>query len=78
MTPQEIYDHKRKWLMASYFKSHTHSDIRSDVKDWLKSNCFKHRYDLKTFTDIYGDTVRFELEEDFTAFNEWYKERING
>lgn len=75
MTPQEIVDYKRRWIMASYFESHVHSDNRSAVTEWLKNNCFKHRYDLKTFTDIYGDTARFELEEDFNAFNEWYKNR---
>ena len=75
-SPQAVSDHKRKWLMASYFASHVHSDYRSRVKDWCKANCFKWRYDIKTFTNVYEDTVRFELEEDFTGFNEWYKELI--
>ena len=73
MLPQEISDHKRKWMMASYYEAHTHTDLRSPIKYWCKIHCFKWRWDLKTFTEIYGDTVRFELEEDFTAFNEWYK-----
>ena len=32
MTPQEISDHKRKWIMASYYESHVHSDYRIGVK----------------------------------------------
>jgi len=78
MTPQEIVAHKNKWRMASYFVSHTHSDLRSEATQWCKDHCFQWRYDIKHFTDIYGDTVRFELEEDFTAFNEWYQERMYG
>ena len=78
MNPQEVSDHKRKWMMASYFESHTHTDNRSLVIEWCKDHCFQWRYDVKRFTDIYGDTVRFELEEDFTAFNEWYKDRGKG
>ena len=78
MTPQEISDHKRKWIMASYYESHVHSDYRSAVVDWCKDNCFQWRFDIKRFTESYGDTVRFELEEDFQAFNEWYREKRHG
>ena len=77
MTPQEISDHKRKWIMANYFESHTHTDLRSDVYSWCKQHCFQWRFDIKNFTDIYGDTVRFELKEDFDSFNEWYEEKWN-
>lgn len=78
MNPQEVSDHKRKWIMASYFESHTHTDNRSLVIEWCKDHCFQWRYDIKRFTDVYGDTVRFELKEDFIAFNEWYKGGLNG
>ena len=77
MTPQEISDYKRKWIMANYFESHTHTDLRSDVYSWCKQHCFQWRFDIKNFTDIYGDTVRFELKEDFDSFNEWYEEKWN-
>lgn len=72
MTPQEITDHKRKWMMASYYESTVHTDLRSQVREWCKDHCFQWRYDIKHFTDVYFDTVRFELEEDFYAFNLWY------
>jgi len=63
--------------MANYFESHTHTDLRSEVYSWCKEHCFQWRFDIKNFTDIYGDTVRFELKEDFDGFNEWYEEQWN-
>ncbi len=75
MTPQEIVSHKARWMMANYYESHTHTDLRRDVLEWCKAHCFQWRFDFKRFTDVYADTVRFELEEDFTAFNEWYRGR---
>lgn len=77
MSPQEISDYKRKWMMASYYESHTHTDLRSAVTEICKDQCFQWRYDIKRFTGVYQDTVRFELEEDFISFNKWYKEKKN-
>ena len=74
MSPQEISDHKRGWMMANYFECHTHSDVRRDVTAWCKENIFKWRYDIKRFTDIYEDSVRFESDDDLRAFSEWYGE----
>ena len=73
MTPQEIDDYKRVWRMGSYFERHTHSDLRNDCKEWCKENCETHQWDMKIFTDIYGDTVRFELESHLVEFDKWYK-----
>jgi len=75
MTPQEITDHKRTWMMANYFESCIHSDYRDQATTWCKEHCFKWRYDIKRFTDVYEDSVRFELKEDYDAFNEWYWQR---
>ena len=41
MTPQQIVTHKNKWRMASYFVSHTHSDLRSEATQWCKDHCFQ-------------------------------------
>jgi hypothetical protein len=73
MTPQEIDEHKRVWRMGTPFVSSTHSDLRNDCIEWCKENCEQQQWDMKTFTDIYGDTVRFELENHFVEFNKWYK-----
>ncbi|HAW05962.1 MAG TPA: hypothetical protein DCW83_14850, partial [Saprospirales bacterium] len=73
MTPQEIDEHKRVWRMGTPFVSSTHSDLRNDCIEWCKENCEQQQWDMKIFTDIYGDTVRFELENHFVEFNKWYK-----
>ena len=75
MTPQEIDDHKRKWRKASYFQQHTHTDLRNDCVEWCKENCEKQEWDIKYYTDIYGDTIRFEFESHWNEFGEWYKTR---
>ena len=75
MTPQEISDYKRMWLMASYHPYKTHTDLRTECIDWCKANCQQQQWDIKRFTDIYGDTIRFELQMHYKAFDAWYKER---
>ena len=77
MTPLQIFDHKRKWMMGKHFEYETHTDLRSESFDWCKENCEKHQWSIKTFTDIYGDTFHFELEKDLSSFMAWYKERWN-
>lgn len=73
MTPQEINDYKNKWKMTAYFLVHVHSDDRAKVREWCKDFCFQWRYDIKTLTDNYTDTVSFQLSEDCDAFQEWYE-----
>ena len=73
MTPQEVTDYKNKWKMAAYFLVHVHSDNRAKVQAWCKDFCFQWRYDIKTLTDNYTDTVSFQLLEDCDAFQEWYE-----
>jgi len=73
MTPQEIVDYKRSWMMANHYESHIHTDRRSQIVTWLKENLSQETYDLKKFTDVYQDTVRFETCAAFLRFNEWYK-----
>ena len=74
MTPQERQDHKRKWRMASLYVCETHTDLRSMAKSWCKEKCEQHEWDLKQFTDVYGDTFRFEFKEHFEEFSAWYAE----
>jgi len=73
MTPQEIADHKRSWMMTNRYEGHIHTDRRSQTVTWLKENLSQETYDLKKFTDVYQDTVRFETCAAFLRFNEWYK-----
>lgn len=74
MTPNDICDFKRKWLMASYYQVFIHTDMRNRTKDWLKLNVPKHLHDVKTFTNVDEDCVRFENGKHFDQFATWYKE----
>lgn len=74
LTPQEICDYKFKWLNEPHFESTVHIDLRYAYKDWLKFWCSKHTYDIGYFSDVYFDTVHFEDEQDFLAFNKMYSE----
>ena len=76
MTPLEISDYKRSWLMAAHYEGYIHTDRRRETIDWLKANMCPGTYDLKQFTDVYQDTVRFETCAAFLRFNEWYKGNI--
>ena len=52
----------------------TPNDMRSRTKDWLKLNVPKHLHDVKTFTDVDEDCIRFENGKHFDQFATWYKE----
>lgn len=75
MTPQEIVDYKRAWMMASYFQCYTHSDVNRNVRMWLKDNLEPKYCDVKSYTNVYTDTVRFEKSRDCMRFIQWYKEK---
>lgn len=68
MLPTDISDYKRGWMMANYFKVTVHSDFRRESIEWCKGNLPQHVWDIKRFTDVYQDTIRFELEKDLLAF----------
>lgn len=69
MTPQEIHDYRMKWRYSSpnYIVT-THSDSRSDVKQWCKNHLQKQEWELVIWTDVYEDTVYFETLEMQTRF----------
>tara|TARA_B110000977_G_C11070843_1_gene489478 strand:- start:179 stop:424 length:246 start_codon:yes stop_codon:yes gene_type:complete len=75
MTPNDVCDFKRKWMMGSYYQVITCSDRRRLVKDWLKDNIPQHLHDIKTYTGSYEDCIRFENSKDFDKFSSWYKEK---
>jgi len=75
MTPQEISDYKRKWLMDSfYFEVKTHTDVRRECKGWCKLNCFKQEWGIENYTGVYQDTFVFHYGEDHTDFKGWYQD----
>ena len=73
MTPQEISDYKRNWLLEGiYSTADTHTDVRNQCKEWCKLNCFKQEWQLKFYTEVYQDTFAFHCCGDYIEFKEWY------
>lgn len=80
MTPQEIFDHKLKWI-GTAFNVEAHSDIFYECIAWCKKNCEQHQWSYSKYTDVYAHTFNFELKEHaldfYSNFNKWAKQYIN-
>jgi len=72
MTPQEIADYKRRWVVGSKYSLRIHSDRRREALDWCKINLSKQQWQHSKFTDVYEDTVSFESRVHYLYFLEWY------
>lgn len=75
MSPQEIFEYKRKWMQKNPSYVEIHSDARRDAKAWLKIHLDSHEYSHIQYTDIYEDTVFFENSVNSANFALWYKKR---
>lgn len=74
MTPLQIFEYKNKWMSTGNNNPVSfHSDYRSFVNDWCKSNLHKSQYMHSKFTDVYEDTVYFEFEKDAKLFSNYLK-----
>ena len=73
MTPQQIVDHKQKWMSKQPHAVELHSDYRSIGKDWCKGFLMQHQYVLKQYTDVYEDTWFFENQTDADDFTSCIK-----
>jgi hypothetical protein len=58
MTPQEIADHKLKWMPGHSVRLHSDLDVAG--KDWCRKNLERHEWSFKTWTAIYEHTFYFE------------------
>lgn len=77
MTPQEITDHKIRWMQGDTYVVAVHSDLDSQCTQWLKENVAKHQWNMYNYTDVYQHTYFFELKEDADKFAEHFKEWVN-
>ena len=73
MTPQEVHDHKMKWMPG--IEVPVHSDRAMVAKDWCKANLKQHQWRLKTYTDVYEHTFHFESSDDAISFAIKFTER---
>ena len=74
MTPIEIFEYKQRWMSSGYNHPVTyHSDYRGRAVNWCKAQLHKSKWNQKIFTDVYEDTVFFELEQDAFKFSNHMK-----
>lgn len=75
LTPQQISDYKRKWMMTDPYCVPIHSDLRDRGLTWCKSKLDKETWKHSKFTNVYEDTFYFEdhhagqvFEEEFISW----------
>lgn len=75
MTPLEIFEYKRKWMLESNGNPvRIHSDKRQEAKDWCKQNLSSYQWNISEFSDVYEDTFFFELSEESDLFSEEFRD----
>ena len=67
LTPIEIFEYKKRWQPKGY-KVRLHSDLRSQGKDYCKTQMFKHQWIITEYTNNYEDTFLFEYKQDADSF----------
>jgi len=75
MTPQEIWDHKRKWMPG--YEVVVHSDLRDRAEGWCKRNLDKQEYHIVPYTHVYAYTYRFENKNTGQQFEEEFIDWVN-
>jgi hypothetical protein len=75
MTPVEIFEYKMRWMPG--FQVPFHSDWRSQAVLYCKKNFPKERWAHTTYTDVYEDTMCFEVNQDADKFHIFMKKIQN-
>ena len=75
MTPQQITDHKNKWMPG--YEVRLHSDLESSGKDWCKQVMPKESWHFVKWTNVYEHTFRFEFIEAAQNFQMEFGEYAN-
>ena len=75
MTPQELFEYKRKWLSES--PNRVQVDIDSHIwgKDWCRKKLERHQWSFDKYTQPDDShTFSFESNEDASNFVKAYRE----
>ena len=75
MTPVEIFEYKQKWKPGNSVR--LHSDLRSNGKEFCKTQMHKHQWDISEFTNVYEDTYYFEYKQDANSFAAQWPKFVN-
>ena len=73
MTPQEITDHKQKWMSRLPHPVYTHSDCADKGKTWCRQNVKRESWSFKPWTNVYEHTFFFENDGDAEMFTRQFK-----
>jgi len=73
MIPIEIFEYKQRWQRAGGYAVRLHSDLRTQGKDFCKTQLMKQQWDFSQYTDNYEDTFHFEYKQDADAFRNKFK-----
>ena len=73
MTPLEIFEYKKRWQRAGGYAVRLHTDLRSQGKDFCKTQLKKPQWDFTYYTNVYEDTFYFEFKQDAVAFRNKFK-----
>jgi hypothetical protein len=75
MTPQEIFEYKRRWMQVSDYSVIVNEDLDFDGKRWCKAYLKQHQWNFIRFASIYEHTFCFEHEGDKHRFEEFLKRK---
>lgn len=71
MSPQQIFDYKRKWLMSqNNHIAFIHIDVSDKCIEWCKENLNKESWDFKKWLEVYHHAILFEKETDLANFQD--------
>lgn len=60
MTPQEIFEYKRRWMMKDPYVVRIDSNLDIEGKQWCRKTIERHQWSFVKYTDLYEHTFFFE------------------
>lgn len=71
MSPQQIFDYKRKWLISeNIYMVVVHVDVADRCTDWCKENLDKTNWHFKKWFEPYHHMIMFETETHLANFQD--------
>lgn len=75
MTPQQIFEHKNRWMNDNPFCVEVGEDDDFDGKQWCRENLLQHQWKFIKYSGMYEHTFCFELEQDMNRFKQYIEQR---
>lgn len=68
MTPSEVEQYKRNWLMSKCYTVQVHNDREMTCVDWCKANLNRWEWEMSTNMRLRTNKFFFEKKEHADAF----------